>query len=34
MDSTEYGHIGIILGHFRYVCYSRYVWYTSCILVH
>jgi len=23
-----------IFGNFRYVCYSRYVWYTSCILVH
>ena len=34
MHKTEYGNTRIILGHFPYVCYSRYVWYTSCILVH
>ena len=29
MHRTEYGHTRIILDHYRYVCYSRYVWYTS-----
>jgi len=28
MHRTEYVHTRIILGHFRYVCYSCYVWYT------
>ena len=28
MEPNIYGHTRIILGHFRYVCYSHYVWYT------
>ena len=31
MHRSKYEHTRIVLGHFRYVCYSRYVWYTVAL---
>jgi len=34
VHQAAFWHIRIVLGHFGYDWYSRYVWYTSNILVH